>query len=467
MYDIQSISDFHTGAALVVRAPENEIDNKALYTILADKPDFILPFRHRAIDGQIEFIYQIGNRNKFVYLYGSRTPSEYAGMWAGIIRPLLDCGDWFMTPYSFVLKPEFLYCEKDSDFVSYIYIPSTRLYSNNDMLKNMIIEIAKQNHVTDVNLENKVVWAIQDFNPSGFLQMLKPYSAAPLPAPAPEQKQTYDTSELPVQPETRAQNQPARVKSAQNKPASKNRKLLKPGAAAGTRTGAQDTSTDGQKISDDISINIPSKETAPKAKTVKEKIIKEKIVKEKISKDNKPKKNFLSFINKEKADKPKSAKKDTQQEIIQGAAAVSYRQAPVPEQPFISSNAPRTGIGEDITQIETYEKNTPKFRYIGTGGHPGAIDIEIENGGIFTIGRFDVSVGVKQSNFEFDKKTKAVSRRHAAVERNANGYIIVDLNSSAGTFVNGKKLPSNTPMNLENGCRVSFGHSGADYIWEE
>lgn len=87
-------------------------------------------------------------------------------------------------------------------------------------------------------------------------------------------------------------------------------------------------------------------------------------------------------------------------------------------------------------------------------------------GDVFTIGRFDVSVGRKQSNFEFDPKTKAVSRRHAAIERDGEGgYVIVDLSSRAGTFVNGERLVANVPKKLENGDKVSFGTGGADYIW--
>jgi len=60
-----------------------------------------------------------------------------------------------------------------------------------------------------------------------------------------------------------------------------------------------------------------------------------------------------------------------------------------------------------------------------------------------------------------------VSRRHAALERNADIYSIIDLSSSAGTYINGHKLPPNTPFELVNGYRVSFGNCGADYVWEQ
>ncbi|MBR2131657.1 MAG: FHA domain-containing protein [Oscillospiraceae bacterium] len=107
------------------------------------------------------------------------------------------------------------------------------------------------------------------------------------------------------------------------------------------------------------------------------------------------------------------------------------------------------------------------LRLISDAPLPGNISVRVEQGRAFTIGRFDVSVGHKQSDFEFEKGTKAVSRRHAAIERDGDGYWIMDLSSSAGTFVNGEKLLPNMPKQLVRGCRVSFGTGGADYIWEE
>ena len=120
----------------------------------------------------------------------------------------------------------------------------------------------------------------------------------------------------------------------------------------------------------------------------------------------------------------------------------------------------------DITQSTSILSNSPGLRYIGHANLPPSIHVQIAEGEIFTIGRFDATVGKRQSSFEFDKKTKAVSRRHAAIERDIEGFKIVDLSSSAGTYVNDRKLPPNTPYGLETGSRISFGNSGADYVWE-
>ena len=45
--------------------------------------------------------------------------------------------------------------------------------------------------------------------------------------------------------------------------------------------------------------------------------------------------------------------------------------------------------------------------------------------------------------------------------------MLVDLASSAGTFVDGERLIPNVPRPLASGNRISFGTGGADYIWNE
>lgn len=440
MYEIQSKSDFQSGATLIVRIPEEELDKKALYTILADKPDFVLPFRQRAIDGQIELTYQIGNRSKLAFLSGNRTPSEYADLWFGILQPLLDCDDWFMTPYSFVLESEYLYCDKAGKSVSFVYIPSVRAYSDYEMLKGMVTEVAKQNRVTDINLENKVVWAIQDLNPKQFLQMIKPYEAhsvqESIPQFRPEPVQQF------VQPKQPTPNPPVL------KPANEH-KYDVPKASAGT-----------PKMADDFAIHFPADGKAPREEKSKGGLFgskkeskKEKEVKSKP--ESKTKGGFWGKKNKEP------------QEIIQGAAATLNQKESAHLQPMSPVYTPPIDMDDDVTQLDVNQSSVAKFRYVGHGDHPRVIEVNISEGGIFTIGRFDASVGTKQSSFEFDKKTKSVSRRHAAVERRADGYNIVDLSSSAGTFINGQKLPPNAPFKLERGYRVSFGQSGADYQWED
>jgi len=445
MYEILSKSDFQSGAALTVSIPEEELDKKALYTILSEQPDFLLPFRHIIVDGQVEFTYQIGNRSKLAYLSGNRSSGEYADLWFNILHPLLDCDDWFMNPYSFVLKPEYLYCD-NSKAIFFVYIPSVRACSDYNALKSMVTEVARQNHVTDVTLENKVVWAIQDFSLTEFLQMLRPYrgyasqdaAASPAPAAEPPPPPPPPPPQRPVQPEPPASKQSAKKQVVEQQ----------------IQTPAPPPAVSGRP--DDIAIIFPPDGKEGK----KEKSL--KLPTPKKEKTEKPKKE-----PKEKGGFP--GKKQQQQDIIQGAAAMPIQGVaamPVQQSPPVYATPPGM-YSNGATQIDLPEAGGPKFRYIGNGAHPGIITVPIAAGGIFTIGRFDPSAGAGQSSFEFSTDTKAVSRRHAVVERNAEGFVLIDLNSSAGTFINGQQIQPNTPYKLERGCRVSFGYSGADYSWEE
>lgn len=50
-----------------------------------------------------------------------------------------------------------------------------------------------------------------------------------------------------------------------------------------------------------------------------------------------------------------------------------------------------------------------------------------------------------------------VSRRHAKIRSSLHGYEITDLNSSNGTWLNGKILPPSQPIELPSGCTVQLG----------
>ena len=443
IYEIKSKSDFLTGASLHVMIPEDELDRKALYTIQADRPDFILPFRHRCIDGQIELVYQIGAHSRLQYLSGGRSPKEYADLWSSLLYPLRCCGDWFMQPYSFVLSAGYLYCEKNKKTISYVYIPSIKACSDYTALKEMAAEITKIITVADADLENKVLRAIlKDFDPDDFLQMLKSFAASGesvvQPRPVSEQRFVPEQRVASAVFEAQAGMPVAQAKATQQA-------RIPPSPVPDQRE---------ERACGEIVINIPGA-SADKAKdTLKNK---ENSVEKK---DKDPKKQ-----------KPAGAglfgrKKDDLQDVIPAAPPTPV-QAPVIEP--VRPPAPAlvaTVCPVDTTQSLSEVSGTSGFKLVGSVLLPPFIDVRIENGEVFTVGRYDAAVGKQQSNFEFEKKTKAVSRRHAAIERDATGYSIVDLTSSAGTFVNGQKLPPNTPCQLGNGCRVSFGNAGADYIWE-
>lgn len=124
-------------------------------------------------------------------------------------------------------------------------------------------------------------------------------------------------------------------------------------------------------------------------------------------------------------------------------------------------------VSMDAGAQDTPSGGVCTFRYIGTGEWPQSIYVDIGEKESFSIGRFDIVLGQAVSDYEFPANSQAVSRRHAALFRDEEGYIIQDQNSKAGTFVNGVKLEAGVFYRLKNGCQISFGTAGADYLWEE
>ena len=444
IYDIQSKSDMLSGAVLIAKIPEDDLDKKALYTIQEDKPDFILPFRHRVVDGQIEFVYQVGTQSKLQYLAGDRYPKDYTELWSNVLSPLFCCGDWFLRPYSFVLDIKHLYCDKTRNMVGYVYIPSKKDCSDYYDLKEMATEFSRQISVTDPDLENKVLRAIMmDFNPKTFMQMLKADTAAKVHVerspsaphvnvhkPEPRHKPVHDAEK--------------QVKVEISEPVERQQRE----SVLGT--------------SGEIIIDFPASRKAEKK--AKEKTKNDEKLQRKREKQKKRREDMVVTPDAgPNARWQESAETGLRQLSAQGVAKQQGSEHMLPVSP---AYAPSAGSA-DVTQNMSYEMSGAWLRLIGNSHLPPGISVAIEEGEVFTIGRYDTAVGRQQSTFEFDRLTKAVSRRHAAIERRADGYSLVDLASSAGTFFNGQKLPPNTSCKLQSGCRISFGNCGADYIWEQ
>jgi len=426
-YEVLTKSDFLTGTCLEVSIPEDETDQNALKTMQNDCPEFVLPFHYKNSNGQTEIIYKVGVLNKLQYLAGELSVKEYAEFWNSLIKPLIACSDWFMNPNSFILNTEYLYYDKNSKTISYVYIPSTHGVSGYEAFYEMASEVSKLMTVSDAVLENKVLRALMtDFNPLEFLQMLKSYvhessDSVVKPQVSIKQEQVKSFREA-------VHNELPQKEPVQKEPPQKElQPIIEPGS-------------DVLDLSDDIVINFkPDNKKAPKKKE-----------------NEVARFGLFNKKNKKKKVSPASAKEKPEENAIK---------APVSASKVIPAAQNHIEAIDEI-QNTVLVSGITGFRYIGNSNLPPLIHAHIPVGKMFTIGRFDAAVGKKQSNFEFEKKTKAVSRRHAVIEHNSNGYFITDLSSSAGTFVNDKKIPPNTQFKLETGCRVSFGNSGADYVWE-
>lgn len=449
-FEIQERIDL-SGTMTTVRIPEEMLDKSALYTLQTDMPDFLVPFRYRVIDGSVEFTYEVERYTKLQYFFNRKTADEYVEFWEQLLQPLLDCGDWFLDPFSFVLNSKYLYVDKSGKRISYLYIPAMEKCAQFDDLKDMVVDLYHENPVMDQSIENKVLKAImQGFQPKSFLQMLRDTKKA-----APEYKPPVEPKHNIKAPEKKKEEPPI-VHPTPNKPAPE--PVMMP---------PEPKFPLGEiKAFDDIMINFDDGKSAKKDK---------KEAKKKEKKEKKEK-GWGLFGKKESKAEEKELRFGTAESMIEDIQidlsgsvpekVAEPRYMPPIVQPSIEDNATLESLDE-VTKLDE-GRETTRLRLIGDTSLPREISVELQPHQIFSIGRYDVTVGHKQSSFEFAKNTKAISRHHAAIERQEDGsYTIIDLSSTAGTFVQGQRLTPNVPQLLRNGYKVSFGTSGADYIWEE
>ncbi|MDR0935121.1 MAG: FHA domain-containing protein [Oscillospiraceae bacterium] len=440
MYNIEEKSGIN-GNRLVVNIPEGAVDTTALRVIQSDIPKFLIPFSTRTIDGVVEISYQLGALNPIRYFGGVTPPEEYIKLWLSVVEPLLECEDWFLNPFCFVFDTDKLYYDNASANVRYLYIPSVVPVSDDASLKAMIGALAQQKTTTDSVLETTVLRAAMTFNSGNFVKTLKSYkgNAAPPRPPVPAAPPVQQSPQAPQPVQFRAPEAPPAPPPVAAQPV----QVQKPAVAA----------------SDDIIIKTPQK--TPAAKTPK------------ASKTPKPPKTPKA---------PKPQKEPSKGFSLFKSKKPAPEQAPLPPVPQKQEYAPQPN--------NAYAAQTPELTQVQYGGDKTVIDFRGQQSGArlrldsydktlppniqlpeaigeeFQIGRFDVQIGQKQSDFEFGANTKAVSRRHAVLKRTPDGYTVRDLNSAAGTYINGQRAASGSECLLSVSSRISFGNAGADYILE-
>ncbi|HEX6972677.1 MAG TPA: DUF3662 and FHA domain-containing protein [Limnochordia bacterium] len=111
---------------------------------------------------------------------------------------------------------------------------------------------------------------------------------------------------------------------------------------------------------------------------------------------------------------------------LEGLAPVEVRV----EAAFAEGEAADDGALAGATRVFSIDEGSPQLRLAVTAGPDAGREVAVCDGGC--IGR--------QEQSELRLSDPKVSRRHARVERGPEGWVIIDLQSTNGTLVNGERI---------------------------
>lgn len=517
-YRLDVKNDLTQGTMVCVTIPMGEVDVLPLKTASNCAPPFLLPFQYRVMDDDIEVMYFIKSHLPLRYLKEAKDGFSYIAFWNEILEPFVSCEDWFMMPEQFVLNMDHVYVDRTSGAVNYVYAHSKQEEINMAKLQLFLTQISTIITTTDVALENKVLKQLQDFRLHDFMEMLKEHGASlgmgetgqkasGLPV-ADRLKQ--ELSQMKGKGETSAFRKKGRVLGGEtpSMPSMQALPTLPPVPSLPSMTAPP--SAPPLPSMPPLPATPPpmASMTPPKPSPVADPFGDEDdiIFEAPLSGG----KNGGLFGKREKAPKPEKMKKEKRTKtgggvemaeffmdeapprrsgsgvagVVGGVADFQQEPAPAPKKPVVGGP---TGIGigtrnglvksgmaemtmeeDGITQLPPEEMNPvgARLRNVGLATNPPSIPLRIQEGIPFVIGRFNVRAGVQQCDFEFEKDTQGVSRRHCALELYQGNYYIIDLGSKGGTTLNGQKVDMSQAMLLKAGDRISFGYNGIDYVFE-
>lgn len=123
------------------------------------------------------------------------------------------------------------------------------------------------------------------------------------------------------------------------------------------------------------------------------------------------------------------------------------------EEPLAGPPADATGLhsAADDLLADPIAGGEPRLVVERAAGHPDGIAYDLSGG--VTLGRGDVEIRLEDP---------FSSGRHARIERQGNVFVVEDLGSTNGTFLNGEPLRGIQP--LHHGDRIRIGDSEFSYL---
>ena len=433
------------------------IDEIAMKTINNDCPDFLIPFQLLEVNGSTQLRYKLINTIALEFIDTTYTKKDFIKLFMNLLNPLIKGNEWFLDYHCFCINPQYVYIDRISNLVLYIYIPEASYKNTDQEIFNFIKNTFNKMTITDdpgfqvtlfqffikdgVTLIDLYKMLQNEQTTKGSQQAPSP---APIPSPAPAQPVINN-----VQPQTiNNQPKPAPILS---KPTPQVVKKEAPTPVPRTPVAPPPVvDNKNSQSNDDIISSLFGNNPAPKSKPKKE----EKASKSPFDlfgkKKEKEKETFVSI----------GAPNPAQSQPQANVSPVGYNNNFQPQnQSFGQSDIYSPDSDVTMTFTEGSKRGGPHLELISSSiaGAPSRIDLDFTKEFI-SIGR--ASSDEVQPDIIFPRDFTFIGRKHARISRDNNGkFYIIDLGSKNHTFFDGIMLVPNQMYELVSGKEIVFTES--------
>ena len=449
-----------TYAKLSIPTMEN-LDEIAIRVIKQDTPDFLMQMKMMNIDGEIELRYEIGSDLRFSYLPMEMTKNDFLLLLQSLLRPFKECNDWFLDYHHFYLDMNYITVSKDYTSIRYIYIPDMKFHQNEETILNFFRNFILNMNLTDAKSYILELYRILNASGTSLGMLIDQIENDVIQKESETIKRTSQVSQMTSEKksdfEVRKEWKSQEVEKAAEFVTEKLESVKESISKKGEEFGADN-------IQNDLIGNLfgdvdEEEETKGKKKDKKKdkRVKKEKEVKS--TSKEKGGKGFLGGLFSGGKGKEEKREVKEEQEVRpkqQEREVVYFDKVSESYDETYYDNADEEYDNTVLGGDDELQSNENKFilELLEDGGYhfPKYIEIDLRKG-YAMVGRYDKN-GKAQADYNFDASLSFISRKHFRIEKKGNGYVIIDVGSGNGTFVNDNLLAVNMAYSINVGDRI-------------
>lgn len=447
--------------------PGDRLDEIAVKVIQKDCPDFLIPFRIVSVNEEIGLKYKLINTVALEYAEMTLPKALFVQLYLNLLEPFVKGRDWFLDYHNFCVDTRYVYVDKHSYQVFYLYVPVRSFHSADqeilEYFKNVFMSIMISDD-KDFQVRLFRFFGSGHVTLAGLYQlMLEEKSAGasqqPMNHPAAFQRPVLQQS-VSQQPVFSQSVNPVEEKNRDN--ADSRRKDKRQVSDKDTESRQEITGYGADHSEEEVVQALFGSKKSKKEKNLAGSKKSEKDSGKKKS-DEKGHGGLGSLFGgkKKQAVQPSQEPEHAAEANVQAAYAGGQHMDSMDygsEAADYASMYGGIGAGSDETEVFSDEAVAAGSQWLelidlSQPGAPQRIDLNFTKPYI-TVGR--MSSDEKRPDVAFPGEFKRIGRQHARIERRGDAFFVIDLGSANHTMVNGQVIAPNQPYQLWDGMELAF-----------